>query len=123
MARCGLGADRAGVVDLVAANREAYTTRFVLFFGAIGAHNADVGGFAALGHGSDWYEKKRICARNNFTVSVGLTVTQASDFVGARIYPFVAVGARSELAIFSSVSGVRVDGSTVEGAVVGIRVE
>jgi hypothetical protein len=53
------------------------------FFRAVGTHNADVSGFAVLGHGGDWYEKQRICARNNFTLSVGPTITQASDFVGA----------------------------------------
>jgi hypothetical protein len=98
-------------------------TSLFFFFRAVGTHDADVGGFVVLGHGGDWNEKKRICTRDNFAVSVGATVTQASDFVGARIYPFVAVGARSELAIFGSVSCIGVNGGTVEGAVVGIQVE
>jgi hypothetical protein len=98
-------------------------TSLFFFFRAVGTDNAEVGGFAVLGHGGNWDEKKRICARDNFTVSVGPTVTQASDFVCAQIYPFVAVGARAELAIFGSVSCIGVNGGTVEGAVVGIRVK
>jgi hypothetical protein len=47
-----------------------------------------------LGHGGNWYEKNCICARNKFA---GATVTQASDFVSAQIYPFVTVAARAEL--------------------------
>jgi hypothetical protein len=77
-----LGADGAGVVDLVSTNRETDASLF-FFFRAVGTHDADVGGFVVRGHGGDWYEKKRICARDNFTVSVGPTFTQASDFVGA----------------------------------------
>jgi hypothetical protein len=108
---------------LVSTDGETDASLF-FFFRAVSTDDADVCGASVLGHGGDWDEKQGISARDSLTVNVHPTVTQASDFVGTRIYPFVAVGARSELAIFGSVSGVRVDGGTVvEGAVVGIRVE
>jgi hypothetical protein len=107
---------------LVSDNGETDASLF-FFFRAVSTDNADVGGMSVLGHGGNWDEKQHVSARNNLTVNVHPTVTQASDFVGAQIYPFVAISACSELAIFGSVSGVRVDGGTVEGTVVGIQVE
>jgi hypothetical protein len=51
-----------------------------------------------------------------------MDITQAANFVGTRVAPFVTIAAGTEFTIFGGVVSVGVHGGAVEGAMVGIGV-